>query len=134
MNLIEVNQGTFNATVQNVALWETPAVEQLLREVSDVLVRRKLLVLPTRESELIQQINLPVFSMEQSKQYESLQNNLESGIITETEHTNLIDLIQKQEAHNVERLRCLIELSQIRKISLDDLMNKMGIQMVSSYA
>jgi uncharacterized protein YjaZ len=134
MNLIEVNQGTFNATIQNVALWETPAVEQLLKEVSDVLIRRKLLVLPTREGELIQQINLPAFSTEQTKQFESLQNKLESSTITETEHTNLLDLIQKQEAHNVERLRCLIELSQIRKISLDDLMLKMGIQMVSSYA
>lgn len=127
MSVAEIKSSSLNETMRRVEKWETPDVEQLLREVSGVLVRRKLQTLPTRESELLLQINQATFSPESAKRYKALRKKLQSETITEEEHSNLLVLSQKQEQHNVERLRCLIELAQIRNVSLDDVMKQLGL-------
>ncbi|MFN0215151.1 MAG: hypothetical protein ACKVT2_12920 [Saprospiraceae bacterium] len=134
MNVAEIKSSPLNETIRRVEKWETSDVEQLLKEVSGVLVRRKMRTLPTRESDLLLQINQSAFSPESANLYKTLRNKLQSETITKDEHSNLLVLSQTQEQHNIERLRCLIELAQIRNISLDDLMRQLGVTTVASYA
>ncbi|HFA48365.1 MAG TPA: hypothetical protein ENJ95_05020 [Bacteroidetes bacterium] len=60
--------------------------------------------------------------MPENKQgeYGKLYQKLKSEIITEKEHGQLLKMTEQQEANAVERLRALAELSQLRKITLDD--------------
>ncbi len=134
MSATAAKSSPLNETIRRVEKWETSDVEQLLQAVSGVLVRRKLQTLPSRESELLLQINEAAFSPESAKRYKALRKKLQSETITEVEHSDLLLLSQKQEKHNVERLRCLIELAQIRNLSLDDLMEQLGLTTVASYA
>lgn len=128
MSVAGINLSPLSETIQRVEKWETPDLEQLLREVSGVLMRRKMRTLPSRESELLLQINQPAFSPVLKNRYDNLYDKLSAEIITDEEHSELLALVQKQEQHNVERLRCLIELAQIRNLPLDDLMAQLGIQ------
>ena len=134
MSVAGINLSPLNETLRRIEKWETLEVEQLLREVAGVLVRRKLHTLPSRESELLLKINQPAFSADAAKRYKALYKKLKSEIITDEEHSELLVLMQKQEQQNVERLRCLIELAHLRNVSLDDLMGQLGIQTVASYA
>jgi tRNA/tmRNA/rRNA uracil-C5-methylase (TrmA/RlmC/RlmD family) len=60
--------------------------------------------------------------------YAELRRKLTSTIITETEHAELIALSDQKEAHDVERLRNLIELSKRRQTTVDNLIQEMGIR------
>lgn len=134
MNATETNLGPVAETIRRVEKWDTTDVEQLLQAVSGVLVRRRMKTLPSRESELLLQINQPAFSPELAKRYKELYEKLRSETMAEAEHVELMGLLQKQEQHNVERLRCLIELAQIRNESLDDVMRQLGIVSIASHA
>ena len=123
-----------NETIRRVEKWETSDVEQLLREVSGVLVRRKMQTLPSRESELLLLINQPAFAAGTTARYKQLYKKVQSETITEEEHSEWMALLNQQEHHNVERLKCLIELAQIRNISLDEVMKQLGVTSVASYA
>jgi len=134
MSAVGIRFNPLHETLQRVEKWETPDVEILLREVAGVLTRRKMHTLPLRESELLLQINQPAFSPEVGRRYKTLYGKLQSETIAESEHSDLLTLIQQQEAHNVKRLKNLIELAQIRNITLDNLMEQLGIETVASYA
>ncbi len=134
MSTAETNPGPVAETIRHIEKWETSDVEQLLQAVSRVLVRRRIKTLPSRESELLWQINQPAFAPDSARRYKELYEKLRSETIAEAEHTELMVLIQKQEQHNVERLRCLVELAQIRNESLDSLMHQLGIVSIASYA
>lgn len=56
--------------------------------------------------------------------YETLSQKLHEETITPTEHKELLEIIETQK---VEQLRRLIELSQLRNVSLDSLMNKLNL-------
>ena len=47
--------------------------------------------------------------------------------LTEEEHRELVELIPVVEAKQVERLKYLVELAQLRTTSVDDLMEQLGI-------
>jgi len=134
MNSVGINFSPLDETIQLVEKWETSEVEILLQEIAAVLMRRKLHTLPARESELLLQINQPAFSPELAKRYAALYEKLQIETITQDEKGELLVLSEKQEQHNIQRLRCLIELAQIRSISLDRLMAQLGIEMIAAYA
>lgn len=134
MNVAGINfSSPLNETIQRVEKWETHDVEQLLREIAAVLMRRKLQTLPSRESELLLQINQPALSSELAKRYDDIYKKLQLETISEVEHAELLELSAKQEKNNIQRLRCLVELAQIRNISLDRLMSQLGIETVAGH-
>ncbi|MDQ3257719.1 MAG: hypothetical protein M3R15_28170 [Acidobacteriota bacterium] len=52
----------------------------------------------------------------------------QSYTIAEDELQELIRLTDEAERLNVERVKHLIELAQLRNVTLDELMNKLGIR------
>ena len=54
--------------------------------------------------------------------------------ISEEEHQILLELIRLREERGVERMRCLIELAQVRKLPLQDLMKELEIHSLSDAA
>ncbi len=117
-----------NEVLERATQLPTPELEQLVLQIHSVLAQRRVPSLPKREAELLQQINRPL-PPPVRRRYTALNEKLHDERLTEQEHQELLILIDEVELTNAERLRHLIELAQIRTISLDALMDQLGIQL-----
>ena len=79
-----------------------------------------------REATLLQEIETTI-SIETWERYHILRNKRQTETITDIESTEYATINQQIEAANVKRLASIIELAKIRKISLDDLMQDLGL-------
>ncbi|MEZ4830367.1 MAG: STAS/SEC14 domain-containing protein [Bacteroidia bacterium] len=113
--------------LDGVSNLETPDLEKFLAEVAHLLVQRKVKTLPGREAELLLKINQRLLDEKSQDLYKNLYQKLHDESITAEEHNALMKLIQIREEKGVERMACLIELAQLRKISLKELMKQLGI-------
>ncbi len=104
-----------------VAQLETPEIEHLLSAIGQILAQRKAGSLPNRESQLLQNINHSLPPTTQ-KRYNNLQEKLLAEQITPPEHQELLALIDEVEEADAVRLSYLLELAQLRQVSLDELL------------
>lgn len=79
-----------------------------------------------REDKLLQKINVGLPS-EVWDRYEILIDKRKNLTLTEVEQKELIQISDRIELSNVNRIKHLIELSQLKKVSLDDLMKELQI-------
>ena len=79
------------------------------------------------EATLLQQINLGL-APERWQHYHELTEKRRAEQLTPTEQEALIKLSDEIEMDNVQRIRALIKLSQLRQTTLDDLMDELGIK------
>lgn len=105
---------------------ETKELEIFVQKVGNLIARRKAAHLPEQESMLLVKINnaIPVALQ---KQYEQLLAKNSNETITPEEHKELLKTIDKIENKNAQRLEYLIELSRLRNISLDTLMQQLNL-------
>jgi hypothetical protein len=78
-----------------------------------------------KDTILLDKINKTVLDKSKRKRYQSLIYKLEFEKISEIEHNELQELIELEEEIRVIRLTYLIELSQLRNISLLQLMKNL---------
>ncbi|VAW31372.1 hypothetical protein MNBD_CHLOROFLEXI01-1525 [hydrothermal vent metagenome] len=97
-----------------------------------ILAHRKVASLTKRESELLQKIGAGL-SDEVQNRYDALQKKLLAEQITADEHQELLSLIEIVENSDAERLKNLIELSQLRQVTLDELLSQLGIHHPPAY-
>jgi hypothetical protein len=109
-----------------VAQLDTPDLEQLLIQIQQVLAHRQNPSLPALELELLQKINQTLPEEIQQK-YSDLNAKMRSQTITHEEHQDLLKLIDIVEKADGDRLQHLIQLSQLRNISLTELMKQLQI-------
>lgn len=79
------------------------------------------------ESELFAKINQPLSPNTRQLYHQQIAKR-RAGSLTEKECEELLRLTDEVEKSDAERLRCLVELARIRNLSVDELMNQMGIQ------
>lgn len=118
---IEIDQ-----LLTGVAQLDTPDLEKLLIQVRQVLAHRQNPSLPALELELLQKINQALPEEIQQK-YNDLSAKMRSQTITPEEHQDLLKLIDVVEQADGDRLQHLIQLSQLRNISLAELMKQLQI-------
>jgi hypothetical protein len=84
-------------------------------------------LLSPAEADLLQKINqgLPP---EVWERYHQLVAERRAETLTPSEHTELIRLSDQIELANVRRLEHLVELARLRQVSLDALMDQLGIK------
>lgn len=116
----------FEELLKGLSHLETVDIEQFMKEIAVLLAKRKAPNFSKRETELLLKINQG-WAIEKQAQYDLLSEKLQKEIISETEHQELLQLSDESEGVDVERLKNLIELSQLRKISLDTLMIQLGL-------
>ena len=104
----------------------TPDLEQLLIQVQQVLAYRQNPSIPALEIKLLQKINQALPEEIQQK-YNDLNAKMRSQTITPDEHQDLLKLIDVVEQADGDRLQNLIQLSQLRNISLSELMKQIQI-------
>ena len=102
-------------------------LESLVRRLLQVSARRKAPHLPQREVELLEGI-AQTAAFERQARYHQLNGELERRALTQDEQTELHVLIGLSEAQTVRRLALLVELSQLRCVSLSSLMKQLQIK------
>ncbi|MFQ5595108.1 MAG: STAS/SEC14 domain-containing protein [Anaerolineae bacterium] len=112
--------------LDGVAELDTPELERFLSQVSILLARRKAPSLPEREAELLRKINQGLPTALQQR-YDELNAKVRANTITSSEHRELLQLVDQIELADAERMQHLIELAQLRALSVDELMNQLGI-------
>jgi hypothetical protein len=102
-------------------------LEQFFTELSRLVMRKKSESILNREKILLTQINQTVLSPEKTERCYTLICKMELSSLSETEHQELLLLVEEEEALNVQRLNQLVELAQLHKITLPQLMKKLGL-------
>lgn len=113
--------------LQGVARLSSKELEQFADRVQALRAHRRVPSLPKREAELLQLINRSV-SAEVRQRYDLLNDKLHAETLTDEEHQELLGLIEQVKQSDVERLRNLVELAQLRQLSLDELMDQLGLR------
>jgi hypothetical protein len=130
MNSIQVNSNiniTVTDILKGVSQLETTDLEYFLAEISQMLAQRKINHLPERETDLLQKIhhNIP---LDVRLRHRLLSKKLDEEAITNEEYSELKSVVTRIEKADVERLQALIELAQLRGISLDDLVEQLDLE------
>lgn len=106
-----------------------PELEEFVRELFSRKIREEVPCLSEREAELLMAINQGLPDDAQ-RRLNKLIRKRRAETITEDELQELIQLTDQAELLNVERLKHLIELSHIRNVPLDDLIEQLGLKPV----
>ena len=105
---------------------ETPDLEQFLQKIARLIARRKSPSVSDRETILLKAINESM-PLDLQNHYDALSKKLYDETITDTEHSELLEIIEHLEGKKVQRLEHLIELSLLRDISLNTLMDNLNL-------
>jgi len=113
--------------LKGVAQLEPNELEQVVNQLIALQARQRAASLSTTETDLLQQINQGVPPTVHTR-YKELNAKLHEETITPAEHEELLQLVDQIEQAAAERLRRLITLAQLRQVSVDTLMDQLGIR------
>jgi hypothetical protein len=113
--------------LHGLARLEITELERFVDKVIALQAQRRAPSLPKDETELLQQINrgLPT---DIRQRYDALNAKLHGETITPQEHAELLTLIDRLELADAERMQHLVALAQIRGVSVDTLIEQLGIR------
>ncbi|MEQ1743831.1 MAG: hypothetical protein ABMA02_00255 [Saprospiraceae bacterium] len=120
----ETKRRHFASNLSDLPLSE---LEVLAQEVHAAIQQKKNLGPVQTEARLIHQINTTVLGATSRARYLELAEKLEDDSITEMEHREFMQLVGKDERLRNKRVKLLIELAQIRHVSLAKLMETLGL-------
>jgi hypothetical protein len=103
-----------------------PELDRFMLQVIALSARLKAGSLPRDEATLLHRINSWIPSGLQ-EQYASLIEKRQAEQLTEDEHAELLALTDRVEQLQVERLKSMTELARLRQVSLDELMEELGL-------
>jgi hypothetical protein len=101
-------------------------LDALVYDLLALKARRYAPVLSQAEADLLQKINVGL-SADRQKRYAQLIQKRRAESLTPTEHAELLRLTEEVEALNTKRVARLIELSQLRGVSLTTLLADLGL-------
>ncbi|MBI3327249.1 MAG: hypothetical protein HYZ81_11180 [Nitrospinae bacterium] len=117
----------FDEVLHGLARLEPSDLAQLVERVIALQARRRAPSLPKNEADLLQKINQGP-PPEVRRRSAELTAKLRDETITPAEHQELMQLIDQLELADAERLQDMIALAQLRQISVDALMQQLGIR------
>ena len=101
-------------------------LDKFQQQVAQLQTSRHYKSLSQEESDLLFKIN-SVASSQGNRHYQKLLNKRRNETLSESEYQELVVLSDQYEQQNVERVKCLVQLAEIRNISLTDLMKQLEI-------
>lgn len=121
------SQISLDALVGGVEQLNTADLEWLTNQVLAVRAKRRAPSLPHKEAELLQKINqgLPA---ETQQRFDLLTAKRRAETLTDAEYEELLALVDEIELRDAKRVEYLVELAQLRSISLRTLMQQLEIR------
>jgi hypothetical protein len=128
MPTIQIEANLSNEQILNAARqMSRQELSQLVEQVLALRARHEASVLPAAESELLLKINQPVPD-DLQRRYDELIARRDERALSPEERQELLRLTDQVELLEAERVKRLIELAQLRHVSLDDLMRSLGME------
>jgi uncharacterized damage-inducible protein DinB len=115
------------ALLKDVAQMPLLEMERFVQAVNGLITQKKTTDKSYRERFLLQKINETVLGKEKTERYKLLVQKLEAETLTDAEYTEFMQLADNEEKIRYERLTYLVELAQLKSITLPELMDKMGL-------
>jgi len=119
--------------LKGVAQLEPNELEQIVNKLLALQAQQRAVSLSKTETDLLQEINRGLPPNVRTR-YHDLSTKLHEETITPAEHEELLQLTDQIEQTDGERLRALIALAQLRRVSIDTLMDQLGIHRPSVHA
>jgi hypothetical protein len=113
--------------LRNAAQMPVPELERFLKEANALLFRKKVKDKKLRERQLLYKINRTVLDNFQIERYHFLSEKLQLGSINDAEHLEFEVLANQEEKLRNQRVKYMIELSQIRETTLPQVMEQLGL-------
>ena len=120
-------------TIQNPQFYQTLTtlsvneLDELLGEIMQLRKQKLPNILSNNETELLRKINAGVLPMIQ-KRYNVLVKKRQKETLTEADYEELLTLTSYIENHNTQRLSYIIELSQIRNTTVDEIIASLELK------
>lgn len=103
-------------------------LEHFLKDITAMLRRKRTQDKALRERQLLHKINSTVLDAVQRERYQVLVEKLELSTMTDAEHTEFEVLGNKEEKLRNQRVKYMIELAQLRAVSLTQVMESLGLK------
>lgn len=120
------NRISKNKLLQATANLDTQELDAFVNQAITLRAKRIASSIPQNEAELLLKINQGL-SPKLQKRFDELAKKLESESITAKERKEFLQLTDRIEKQDAERIELLGELAEIRQITLDDLMRNLEI-------
>lgn len=127
MSSIEIrSQVSLTELLQGVSQLDTRELDDFVSQVLTLRARRIAPSLAAEEARLLETVNRRLPTAAQQR-FEELSVKRSEETLTAEEHRELLDLIDRIENADAERVRALTSLAQVRGVSVQELMNQLGI-------
>jgi hypothetical protein len=103
-------------------------LELYLKEINALIRRKKMQDKDVRDGVLLEKINKTVLDKKKIDRYKALSYKIEAETITDAEHQEFMELATLEENLRNRRVKYLIELAQLRAVSLPQLMITLGLK------
>ena len=111
----------------NAAQMPLTELEAYVQQLNSLITRKRTTDTNLRDTVLLDKITRTVLDKVKRERYQALIYKLEMETISDTEHAELLELVEREEKIRVKRLKYLIELAQIRNITLPQLMKNLEL-------
>lgn len=102
-------------------------LEFFIRELNALAIRKRFSDTEKRDKFLLRKINESALPEEVLGRYIALQEKMEVTDLTDSEYQELLQLVEQEEKTRNKRFQYLLELSQLRGITLTTLMDNLGL-------
>jgi hypothetical protein len=113
--------------LRNVDRMPITEIEHFLKDINALLLRKKTQDKALRERQLLHKINIYVLDDAKVNRYHFLAEKLELSTMTDAEHIEFDILANKEEKLRNQRVKYMIELAQLRAVSLSQVMESLGL-------
>jgi hypothetical protein len=113
--------------LQSMAQMPVTELENFISEVNALIKRKKTQDKGYRERVLLEKINQTILDKKKMDRHNILVEKLEADTLTETEHAEFMLTANHEEKLRNRRVKYLIELAQLRAVSLPQLMDTLGL-------
>jgi hypothetical protein len=102
-------------------------LESFISGLNALVIRKRVADKGKQDKALLLKINQTVLPEQVLERYVFLQDKMELENLSESEYQELLTLVHQEEKIRNKRFKYLLELSQLRGISLPELMNSLGL-------
>ncbi len=110
-----------------VSCLDTPDLERFHLRIGQMLAGRNGHDMAKAEQKLLEKIREPLLPEAQQREYDLLRAKQRNETISPVEYRTYMKLMRQTERRGVERLRCLVELAQLRRVGLPELMARLQL-------
>jgi preprotein translocase subunit SecA len=119
--------------ITGVSSLETSEIEFFMQKLGQLIARRKTSSASEQETILLTAINQAIPQKLQMR-YTEMVEKLENETMTPAENKVFLKLVEKMETQNAKRLQYLLELSQLRGVSLETVMSQLHLNTSNAHA